>query len=104
MPSPALVQTVLREFLSRQRAPRIPEPRLVMDDEDSVRAYTEAGGETGVMAPVYLYHAANISEVIRPGDTVVDLACGPATQLGLVARINPTPISSASTCRTRCGP
>ena len=69
--------------------PRVPEPRLVMDDEESVKAYTAAGSENGVMAPVYLFHGANISEVIRPGDTVVDLACGPANQLGLVARINP---------------
>ncbi|MEV4783200.1 class I SAM-dependent methyltransferase [Burkholderia sp. LMU1-1-1.1] len=89
MPSPGLVATVVREFFSRQRMPRVPEPRLVMDDEESVKAYTAAGGENGVMAPVYLFHGANISEVIRPGDTVVDLACGPANQLGLVARINP---------------
>lgn len=89
MPSPALLATVVREFFSRRRMPRVPEPRLVMDDEESVKAYTAAGSENGVMAPVYLFHGANISEVIRPGDTVVDLACGPANQLGLVARINP---------------
>ena len=89
MPSPGLMVTVVRELLSRTRVPRVPEPRLVMDDEESVKAYTAAGAEDGVMAPVYLFHGANISEVIRPGDTVVDLACGPANQLGLVARLNP---------------
>ena len=52
-------------------------------------AYTRAGREDGVMAPVYLFHCAQICEVIRPGDTVVDLGCGPATQLAMVARLNP---------------
>ena len=41
------------------------------------------------MAPVYLFHCAQVCEVIRPGDTVVDLGCGPATQLAMVARLNP---------------
>lgn len=60
-----------------------------MDDPDNVAAYVEAGREHAVMAPVYLFHGANICEVIRPGDTVVDLACGPANQLAMVARLNP---------------
>ena len=30
-----------------------------------------------------------MSEVIRPGDRVVDLGCGPATQLAMIARLNP---------------
>ncbi|PHV04504.1 methyltransferase type 11 [Janthinobacterium sp. BJB412] len=89
MPSPALLQTVLREMITRERSPRTPEPDLVMDDPDNVAAYVEAGREDAVMAPVYLFHGANICEVIRPGDTVLDLACGPANQLALVARLNP---------------
>ncbi|MGO4381871.1 methyltransferase domain-containing protein [Pseudoduganella sp. RAF53_2] len=83
------MQTVLREMLTRERSPRVPEPDLVMDNPENVAAYVEAGREHAVMAPVYLFHGANICEVIKPGDTVVDLACGPANQLGLVARLNP---------------
>lgn len=41
------------------------------------------------MAPVYLYHCVQVSEVIRPGDTVLDLGCGPANQLAMIARLNP---------------
>jgi arsenite methyltransferase len=89
MPSPQLIQTVLREMFTGQRSARVTEPDLVMDDPQSVAAYVEAGREHAVMAPVYLYHGANICEVIRPGDTVVDLACGPANQLAMVARLNP---------------
>lgn len=89
MPSPQLVKTILRETFTRQRSPRVPEPDLVMDDPASVAAYVEAGREHAVMAPVYLFHGANICEVIKPGDTVLDLACGPANQLAMVARLNP---------------
>lgn len=89
MPSPKLVQSVLREMFTSERSPRVTEPDLVMDDPASVAAYVEAGREDAVMAPVYLFHGANICDVIRPGDTVVDLACGPANQLAMVARLNP---------------
>lgn len=41
------------------------------------------------MAPVYLFHGANICEVIWPGDMVPDIACGLANQLAMVARLNP---------------
>lgn len=89
MPSLGLVLTVLRELFTSERSPRRTEPDLVMDDPANVAAYVAAGREDAVMAPVYLFHCANICEVIRPGDTVVDLACGPANQLAMVARLNP---------------
>lgn len=81
--------TLVRELITSERSPRIPEPDLVMDDPNKVTAFVQAGREAKVIAPTYLFHCAHISEVIRPGETVVDLACGPATQLGMVARLNP---------------
>jgi arsenite methyltransferase len=91
MPSWAVLKVLMREVTSgKQRAPRIPEPDLVMDDPDKVEAYTRAGRADGVMAPIYLFHCINICEIIRPGDTVLDLACGPATQLAQVAALNPS--------------
>ncbi len=89
MPSFAVFKTLIREVLTSEKSPRLNEPDLVMDNPDKVAAYTRAGREDGVMAPVYLFHAAQICEVIRPGDTVIDLGCGPATQLAMVARLNP---------------
>ena len=89
MPSLPVLTTLARELVSRERSPRRTEPDLVMDDPEKVAAYTRAGREDGVMAPVYLFHCAQVCEVIRPGDTVVDLGCGPATQLAMVARLNP---------------
>lgn len=89
MPSLAVARVVLRELTTGERFGRTPEPDLVMDDPAKVAAYTRAGREDGVMAPVYLFHTTHMCEVIRPGDTVVDLACGPATQLAQLARLNP---------------
>lgn len=89
MPSLDVTRVILKELTTGERVRREPEPDLVMDDPAKVAAYTRAGREDGVMAPVYLFHTLHMSEVIRPGDTVVDLACGPATQLAQVARLNP---------------
>lgn len=90
MPSLPVIKTALREVFTRSQIPRTPEPDLVMDDPNKVAAYTRAGREDGVMAPVYLFNCAQICEVLREGDLVLDLACGPATQLAQVARLNPT--------------
>ncbi len=89
MPSLPVIKQLLREVTSSKDAFRVPEPDLIMEDAAQVASFHEAGRENGVMAPVYLFHAAQICETIRPGDTVLDLGCGPANQLGLVARLNP---------------
>ena len=89
MPSLAVLRTLLREITALEHTVRVPEPDLVMDDSAKVAAYVEAGRPNGVMAPVYLFHCANACEVIRPGDLVVDLACGPANQLAMIAKLNP---------------
>lgn len=89
MPSLTVIQQLLREAISRKEAHRVPEPDLIMEDAAQVASFHEAGRPEGVMAPVYLFHAAQVCEVVKPGDTVLDLGCGPANQLGLVARLNP---------------
>lgn len=89
MPSLPVIKQLLRETFAPKSAFRVPEPDLIMEDAAQVASFHEAGREDGVMAPVYLFHAMHVSEVVRPGDTVLDLGCGPANQLGLVARLNP---------------
>ena len=89
MPGIGLLRTIAREVLTRDHAPRVPEPDLVMDDPNQVADYVRAGRELGIMSPTYLFHCAQMCEVILPGEAVVDLACGPATQLGMLARLNP---------------
>jgi SAM-dependent methyltransferase len=89
MPSVPVLRTLLREITTSERLARTAEPDLVMDDPAKVAAYIEAGRPNAVMAPVYLFHCAQACEVMRPGDTVVDLACGPANQLAMIAALNP---------------
>jgi ubiquinone/menaquinone biosynthesis C-methylase UbiE len=89
VPSLAVLRELANELMTRERAERHPEPDLVMESAEQVAAYTRAGREDGVMAPVYLFNASHALEVIAPGDKVLDLACGPATQLAMVARLAP---------------
>jgi len=89
MPNPALIPTFLRELVVARSLPREPEPDLVMDDAAQVAAYVEAGRIDGVMASAYLFHSARVSQVIAGAKSVLDLGCGPATQLAQIAQFNP---------------
>lgn len=89
MMNPALIPVFLREIVVERTLPREPEPDLVMDDPDQVAAYAEAGRIDGVMAASYLFHSARISQTIHGARSVLDLGCGPATQLGQIAQLNP---------------
>ena len=89
MSTAGIVGTLIRELTTGESSSRIPEPELVMDDPDKVSAFVRAGREAAIVAPTYLFHCAHICEVICPGETVIDLACGPATQLAMVAQMNP---------------
>lgn len=89
MPKIAMIPTFFREVTGSSQMPREPEPDLVMDDVDQVRAYAKAGRIDGVMSAAYLFHTARISAVIGERQRVIDLGCGPATQLAQIAQHNP---------------
>lgn len=90
MSGPVMLGHLLLERISlRQPQPRIPERDLVMEDLTQNAAYNEAGQEQGSLAFLYLYHAIHATPLIRPGDKVLDMGCGPANQLVQIARINP---------------
>ena len=91
MPSWSVMKVLMKELATSDQIAiaRTAEPTLVMDDPQQVQEYTQAGLEGGVMAPVYLFHCAQVCQIIRPGDRVLDLACGPANQLAQIARLNP---------------
>jgi len=86
---PAMIAHLLLEKLTRQMQPRVPEADLIMQEQGQVLAFMEGGRDEGILSYVYLFHALMALPVIRPGDTVVDLACGPANQLVQMARLNP---------------
>ncbi|HEV3019543.1 MAG TPA: class I SAM-dependent methyltransferase [Burkholderiaceae bacterium] len=89
MSGSAMMMHLVLERLSRRISARVPEAELVMSDPAQNAAFGEAGREDGILAFMVLYHAVQMTSVISPGDTVLDLACGPANQLAQVARLNP---------------
>lgn len=89
MPRLTFLPTILREVLGSRTLPREPEPDLVMEGAEQVAAYVEAGRIDGVMAAAYLFHSAHASESLQGQREVVDLGCGPATQLAQIAELNP---------------
>jgi arsenite methyltransferase len=86
---PSLIPVLAREIFGKRKFPREPEPDLVMDDPEQVAAYSCAGRIDGSMSAAYLFHSAQISQTIQGCSNVIDLGCGPATQLAQVALLNP---------------
>lgn len=80
---------LLRERIFWRKQPRVPEPDLVMESVAQASSFSQAGETGGVLAFLYLYNALQITSVLRPGDRVLDLACGPANQLMQIAHLNP---------------
>jgi ubiquinone/menaquinone biosynthesis C-methylase UbiE len=83
------MSALCRETFGSGTLPREPEPDLIMEGEEQVAAYASAARTDGAMAAGYLFHSARISMVLRGCRTVVDLGCGPATQLAQIAVLNP---------------
>jgi arsenite methyltransferase len=85
----AMIGHLLLERLSLRELDRIPEPHMTMDDPAQVEAFWKCGKAAGPLAPVYMFNTLQTAPVIRPGDKVLDLACGPANQLVQFARLHP---------------
>jgi arsenite methyltransferase len=84
-----LTKVLIREAFASRRFPRQPEP-MVMDGAEQVTAYADSGRrEDGIMAVSSLFHAAHATLAIRGCQQVIDLGCGPATQLVPIALLNP---------------
>ncbi len=81
-----MLSTVLRESFTSEQFARIPEPDLVMDSEEAVSAFARASQPGGVLSGVYAFLAEQACKMIRPGDRVLDLGCGPASLLATIAR------------------
>lgn len=59
-----------------------------MDSEEAVSAFARAGERNGVLSAVHTYHVEKACRMIRPGDRVLDLGCGPANLLVSIAELN----------------
>lgn len=85
----SLLPVLIREAFGSPQFPREPEPDLIMEGDDQVAAFAEAGRIDGVMSAFYRFTTARITQTLYGCKTVVDLGCGPATQLAHVAAFNP---------------
>lgn len=83
-----LLPTLLREILTSVQFARIPESDLIMDSEEAVSAFARAGQPNGILSGVYAFYAEQACKMIRPGDRVLDLGCGPALLLASIAALN----------------
>ena len=90
MIEPLFVKAVAREIaalLSGKECERVPEPELLMEGDEQVDAFFQAASRE--MASIYYFNALHISALIQPGDLVVDLGCGRASQLAILAKLHP---------------
>jgi ubiquinone/menaquinone biosynthesis C-methylase UbiE len=83
-----LLATLLRELFTSEQFDRTPEPALVMDSEAAVSAFARAAAPNGILSGVYDFFVRQACNMIRPGDRVLDLGCGPASLLAAVAARN----------------
>lgn len=60
-----------------------------MDDLQQVQAYIEAYEWGGPTSALQLFHLKNLSRLIRPGDKVLDIACGPGPLMLELAQMYP---------------
>lgn len=89
MSFPLMLTHLLLERLTPTGLPRQPEPQALMVESDQVASFMNSGRADGMLNYLYLFHAVMALPLIRPGDVVFDLACGPANQLLKMAALHP---------------
>jgi len=77
---------LLREMIAPPSS-RVPEPETMTGAQ--VDPFAAAGLANPLIKAAYTYRAAQIAGVIGKCDTVLDLGCGPATQLAMAAAFCP---------------
>lgn len=84
-------ELIWHEWRARRVTPlRVPEPSEAMEDPEQIRAYVKAYEWGGPTSALQLHHLQQLSTLIRPGDTVLDLACGPGPLLLELAPLYPS--------------
>ncbi|HGK4755720.1 class I SAM-dependent methyltransferase [Klebsiella michiganensis] len=83
-----LLPCMARELFLGQNFIREPEPDMLMDDHSGAVAY-DIEGKEGVLLGVYYYQIIQMCGLIKAGDTVIDLGCGPCNLLCVLAQLNP---------------
>lgn len=84
-----ILKIIWYEALASKRPDRVPEPSEAMEDPEQIRSYVKAYEWGGPTSALQLHHLRELSRMIRPGDTVLDLACGPGPLLLELAPLYP---------------
>lgn len=79
---------IWHEWRERSVPERVPEPEAMVDPEQ-IRAYVKAYEWGGPTSALQLHHLRELGRLIRPGDTVLDMACGPGPLLLELAALYP---------------
>jgi arsenite methyltransferase len=79
---------IWHEWREKNKPVRVPE-REAMVDPEQIRAYVKAYEWGGPTSALQLHHLTRLASMIRPGDTVLDLACGPGPLLLELAPLYP---------------
>lgn len=85
---PNIAKIYLSEKNCKKPFARIPE-EMVMTGDHQAAVYHDESQWGGAMDSIHLYHISNISKILRPGDHVLDLACGSADLLVKLAQAYP---------------
>ncbi|MBX9847961.1 MAG: class I SAM-dependent methyltransferase [Rhodocyclaceae bacterium] len=84
-----LHKIIWHEWREKNQPVRVPEPSEAMEDVEQIRSYVKAYEWGGPTSALQLHHLRELSSLIRPGDTVLDLACGPGPLLLELAPLYP---------------
>lgn len=82
-------EIIWQELQTKSLPARVPEPTEAMCDAEQVRSYVAAYDWGGPTSALQLNHLRELSRLIRPGGTVLDLACGPGPLLLELAPLYP---------------
>jgi len=80
---------IWHEWRAKNVPERVPEPSEAMEDMEQIRAYVKAYEWGGPTSALQLHHLTQLASMIRPGDMVLDLACGPGPLLLELAPLFP---------------
>lgn len=65
------------------------EPEAVMNGQQQTLEYNLGAGLDGPLLPIYLFHLPRIARLFKPGDHVLELGCGTAHILCMLASFCP---------------